>query len=287
MLRIVVLAIVLFFVLVPCFADTDVSPPKIGNFSLPNSQQPGPLIGVGENILAKHQTQVFLFADDYLGINEHLIDVVPVVNYGITDNLVLGLNVPYAASYQQGSQQSSGFEDAFFQMEYAFYNYSTLTFQDQATVVVNASAPTGSIYKNPPTGYGSPTFSLGATYNRTCVDWFVFGSPSVSLTTARNGTKFGNSYLYQFGFGRNISYKNGWLQAWMVEIDGTYHQKDRILGAMNPNSGGNSVYVTPSYWASTKSFVFQLGVGYTVAQLLYGNQPRNTWLLATNLGWTF
>jgi hypothetical protein len=279
------LAIFILFFALPCLADEEPAPPQIGNFSVSSSQQPGPLVSFGENILKKNETRLFLFADDYVGVNEHQIDVIPSVMHGITDNFTLGLNVPYAASYQLGSQKSTGFEDASVQLEYAFYNKSTTRYVDQATVVINAAAPTGSIYKSPPTGSGSPSLFLGATYNRTYVDWFVFGSPGATFTTAKNGTKFGNSYLYQLGFGRNIASAKGWVFAWMNEFDGTYSQKNRVFGLINPNSGGNIIYMTPSLWISTESFVFQLGAGFPVTQHLFGNQPRETGLFVANAGW--
>jgi len=111
---------------------------------------------------------------------------------------------------------------------------------------------------------GSPSFFLGTTFNRTYVDWFVFSSPGAVLTTAKTGTKFGNSYLYQFGFGRNIADTNGWILAGMAEIDGDYTQRNRVRGIIDANSGGNVIYVTPSLWASTKKFIFQFGVGLPV-----------------------
>lgn len=265
---------------------SEVEPPKMGNFSLPTSQQPGALVSFGQNIIDKNETQLFLFADDYAGVNKHFIDLVPSVLYGITDNLSIFINVPYAASYKMKQHKSSGFEDAFAQLEYAFYNKSTSSFVDQATVVGNVTVPTGSIQKTPPTGYGHPSFFLGTTFNRTYVNWFVFGSPGVVFTTARNGTKFGNSYLYQFGFGRNITDINGWILAWMAEIDGTYSPRNRVKGVIDFNSGGNVIYVTPSVWASTKRIIFQFGAGLPLTQHLYGNQTRETYLLAANIGWS-
>jgi len=278
--------IILFLFTFRCEASEDAQPPKIGNFVLPTSQQPGPLVGFGENMLDKNEKQLFLFADDYVGLNKHYIDLIPSLLYGITDNLSIFINAPYAASYKMGQQKSAGFEDAFAQLEYAFYNKSTSSFIDQATVVANVTVPSGSIQKTPQTGVGTPSFFLGTTFNRTYVNWFVFGSPGAVFTTAKNGTKFGNNYLYQFGFGRNIANFNGWMLAWMAEIDGTYAQRNRVRGIIDPNSGGNIVYVTPSIWASTKKLLFQLGVGLPAAQNLYGKQTRETYLLVANIGWS-
>jgi hypothetical protein len=280
--------ILLFLMICPLssLAITE-QPPKIGNFALPASQQPGPLVCFGQNIISRNQTLLFLFADDYAGESKHLVDIIPSVLYGVTDNLSLFINAPYAASYKIEHQKSNGFEDAFAQLEYAFYNSSSNAFVDQATVVFNVTAPTGAKHKNPPTGEGSPSFFIGTTFNRSCVDWLVFASPGVVVTTTKSGTKFGNSYLYQFGFGRNIADTHGWILAWITEVNGTYTQKNKINGAIDPNSGGNVVYLTPSFWASTKKLILQLGVGYAVTQHLFGNQNKNTYLITGNIGWNF
>jgi len=268
----------------PCHAE---QPPSIGNFALPVSQQPGPLIGFGSNIIDQHETQVFFFADDYLGVNKHTMDLAPSILYGIRNDLSLFIEVPYAASFKSNQQTSRGLEDTLAQLEYAWYSPSTSRYIDQATVVINLTAPTGSAQKNPPTGFGSPSFFLGTTFSRTYVDWFFIAAAGAILTTAHNSTKFGNNYLYQFTIGRNIANINGWLLAWMTEIDDSYSQHNRVNGIMDPNSGGNIVYVTPSFWASTQHFLFQFGAGVAAAQQLNGNQTRSTYVLVGNIAWNF
>lgn len=265
--------------------SNDIEPPKIGNFALSISQQPGPLVSFGQNILSKNETQVFLFADDFVGVGKHYIDVVPGVLYGITDDLSVFLNTPIAASFKEQGQSSSGLEDAFLQFEYAFYTKSTSRYSDQATIVTNISFPTGSAQKQPLTGFGAPGFFLGTTFNRMYVDWFMFTSHGATLTTSHDHTKIGDQFLYQGGFGRNIANTKKWMYAWMVEADGQYSGQDKINGATNPNSGGNVVYVTPSLWASSKRVVAQLGVGLPVTQHLFGNQKRESYLLVANVGW--
>lgn len=281
------LAMMLMLFPIVCPASVEL-PPMIGNFTLPPSQQPGALISFGQNIINEHETELALFADNYMGKNKHFADLIPGVIYGITPNLSIFVNAPYAVSYQSDQQKSSGWEDAFAQLEYAFYNGSTKQYIDQATVVANISVPTGSVNKNPATGAGAPSYFLGLTFDRMYVDWLIFGSPGVGIPTAKNGTKFGNSFLYQFGFGRRIAaHRKNWLFAWIIEIDGTYTQKNRVKGSEDQNSGGNVVYVTPSLWTSTNNFIFQLGVGFPATQHLYGNQTRDTWLLAANIAFSF
>ncbi|MDR3476498.1 MAG: hypothetical protein P4M14_00525 [Gammaproteobacteria bacterium] len=267
--------------------NKDETPPTIGNFVLPFSQQPGPLVSFGENTVNKNQTQLFLFADDYVGVREHYADVVPALLYGITDSLTVFFNLPVAASYRQRNHHSAGLEDAFAQFEYNYYSKSTKRFTDQATFVASISVPTGSTQKNPQTGNGSPAFFFGGTFNRTYVDWFAFTSYGATLTTTNDETKMGNQFVYQAGIGRNIcNTGKDWLFAWMVEGDGTYSTKNRINGITDPNSGGNVVYVTPSFWVSSKKLIFQAGVGLPVTQHWNGDQNSSSYLVVSNIIWT-
>lgn len=146
---------------------------------------------------------------------------------------------------------------------------------------MNLTLLTGSAQKQPPTGFGSPSFFIGSTLSRMYVDWFAFASPGVVLTTRHNDTKFGNQFLYQGGFGRHLIN----IKGWMIEGDGQYSQRNKINGGIDFNSGGNVVYVTPSLWVSSKKLIVQLGVGLPVTQNLYGNQTKDSYLLVANLGW--
>jgi hypothetical protein len=268
-------------------AEKEEKPPKIGNFSLPTSQQPAALFGFGGNIIDKGEVQLYLFADDFVGKNRAIVDIIPSVLFGITDNWSIFFNAPFSPLMQDGCARSDGLEDFFIQLEYAFYNKSTKCYQDQATLVANITFPTGSIRKNPPTGFGAPSLFLGGTYYRTWVDWFVFTSNGAILTGPEHGNKFGDLFLYQMGFGRNIPSPEGWIYAWMIEVDGQYNKRNRINGVIDPNSGGNVIYVTPSVWVSSKEMLLQFGVSFPIAENLFGNQKRFDYALNLNFAWSF
>lgn len=262
-------------------------PPSIGNFALPTSQQPAALFGFGGNIIDANEVQLYFFADALCGREKLTTDLIPSVLFGITDNWSIFFNFPFSPKMIDGCHQSSGLEDFFIQLEYAFYNKSTRKYVDQATVVANITFPTGSIKKDPPTGFGSPSLFLGGTYYRTYVDWFVFVAPGAVLTTSEHGTKVGDQFLYQFGVGRNIPSPKGTIGAWMVEVDGQYNKKNRVKGKIDPNSGGNTIYVTPSLWFSTKEMLVQAGVSFPVNQHLFGKQHKFQYVFNFNFAWSF
>lgn len=289
-----VLVLGAFSVSIPLFGqanDNDKSeekePPKIGNFALPVSQQPAALFGFGGNIIDKGEIQLYFFADALIGKNKATVDLIPGILFGITKDSSLFFNFPFTPLIKDDGHQSNGLEDFFVQFEYAFYNKSTLTYVDQATIVANMTFPTGSSKKNPATGFGSPSLFIGATYYHVLVDWFMFTAPGAVLTSSNHGTKFGEQFLYQFGIGRNMPSPKGWIYAWMIEIDGQYNKKNRIDGVIDANSGGNTIYATPSLWVSSKDMLIQFGISLPINQNLFGVQRKFDYVLNFNFAWSF
>ena len=262
-------------------------PPKIGNFALPTSQQPAALFGFGGNIIDKDEIQMFFFDDGFIGKNRIVTDMIPSLLFGITNNFSILFSFPFTPIMQDGRYKSNGFEDFFAQLEYAFYNKTTTTYVDQATIVGNITFPTGSTKKTPQTGFGAPSLFLGATYYRLWIDWFIFTSPGAILTGSNHGTKFGDQFLYQFGLGRNIPSPKGWIYAWMVELDGQYNKKNRINGLIDNNSGGNVLYVTPSIWVSSKEVLLQFGISIPINQNFFGKQHTFDYAFNLNFAWSF
>lgn len=266
--------------------EKDDLPLKIGNFSLPSSQQPGPLVGVGENIIGKGQTQVSLFADITAGTKNYKSDVIPSILYGITDDFSVYLNLPFAPKNKVQNNHSSGWEDIYIQIEYVYFSKQEIDNTDQATILANIAFPSGSTHKIPPTGFGSPSFTMGTTYNHTTFDWFYFGALEGILTTPYHHTQFGNQFLYEVGAGRSFWSPPGWIFAWMIEFNGVYSGKNRLDGTKDQDSGGNMIFITPSIWISSEKIIFQLGVG-PVYTHLNGNQPNQYYSIDFNFGYTF
>lgn len=267
--------------------DKESGPPRIGNFALPSSQQPAALFGFGGNIIDEGEIQLILFADDFIGDEKTTIDLIPSVLFAITDSCSIYFNFPFTPLLKNESHRSRGLEDFFIQLEYAFYNKKTYAYTDQATIVGNITLPTGSVRKDPPTGFGSTGFFLGGTYYRTLVNWLFFTSHGATLTTTNRKTKIGDQFFYQFGLGRNMPSPEGWIYAWLLEVDGQYSQRNNIRGKIDKNSGGNVIYVTPSLWCSSKNILWQFGVSFPINQNLYGHQKKVNYALNFNVAWSF
>jgi hypothetical protein len=263
-------------------------PPAVGNFAVPSSQQARPLISFGQSNLDKNVAQIYMFPATLVGEHKNYIDIAPSFVYGLTDNLTFVFTTPYAVHLREEERESSGISDYSAQLEYGFYNKSTSSFQEQASFVALIKAPTGSDMKQPPTGFGSPSYFLGGVFSRLYLDWYAFTSPGLLLTTPHNNVKIGNQFVYQFGLGKNISYvTNKWIFNWLIEADGQYTETNHIFGIADPNTGGNVVLLTPSLRFSTEKMALQGGVGFPIVQNLHGNQFKNRYLIAANVTWTF
>lgn len=261
---------------------------KVGNLAFPPSQQPTPLVSFGQNLIGAKKFQFQFTAIDLQGKKSYKVQLDPALIYGFKDYLGIIIDVPCIARQRMGKQHSSGVGDTTIQMEAAVYTKEHYTYYDQLTIVGNVTIPTGSTKRNPPTGVGANSFFIGTTFSRLGINWDLFTSYGAILNTSSHRTQYGNHYLYQVGVGRRIFSNKEWLFLWMVESTGDYGERDVIQGKVDPNSGGNVIYLTPSLFLSDKdNLIVQLGVGYPIVQHLNGNQKPNYYLLQTKISWTF
>ncbi len=261
---------------------------KVGNFALPLSQQPAPLFSFGQNLVDKNDLLAFINYNQLKGPRSNFITVVPSILYGLTDTLSLFIELPIAAKFMHEGSKSHGVSDLTVQLEQVVYAHLTPMSVNEITAVGNMSFPTGSFSKTPSTGFGSPTFFLGVTLSRTQPDWYYFSSFGGLITTMYKNNKIGNLFFYQFGVGRNIAYKtDGWILNWMVELDGTYKQRDKVCGLINCNSGSNTVILGPSLFFSTRRFEMDGGIAAVIDQHLFGRETRDRWLASFYAGWKF
>ncbi|HSW75578.1 MAG TPA: hypothetical protein VLG50_00895 [Candidatus Saccharimonadales bacterium] len=263
---------------------------KIGNLALPTSQQPGPLLGFGQNIVDKHDLQVFAYVDYLNGTLKSFTEVWPTLLYGIKDYLSLFIQLPIAAQSRQNNRITHGLQDLLVQFEYALYEKNKETATNQITVVANMTFPTSCIAKQLPSAYGgSPSFFFGLTASHMGQYWYPFAATGVIITTPHNHVKLGNQFLYEWGLSKNISYRaDKWIFNWMLEMHGLYKQRTSVAGKINRNSGENEILFGPSLWFSTQNFIIQGGIAGSVYYKLFGNQKnKDKYYSAIDIGYKF
>lgn len=266
-------------------ADEPVEQDKVGNFAVPGSVQPGPLLGFGQNVITPYEMLVEIYPSWLLGKNKNFNEITPSIVYGIRDDLSILLGFPTAIRLKYDGQVSSGSEDLIIQLEYAPYSYHTETATKQITLVGSLYLPSGNECKDPATGFGSANFFLGFTAEYLSTDWTCYTSYGVWLTRSRSN---GNQFFYQAGVGKNIAYASDkWTLAWMLELSGCYEQRAKSHGVTNPNSGFNTIILGPSLWFSTERFMLQVGAAPVVYQHLFGQQLKDSVFIAVDIGCRF
>lgn len=267
-----------------------IEPLKIGNLALPSSQQPGPLIGFGQNMLDKGDLQLFNYTNYLKGENKSYTEIVPSLLYGFTSDFSMYLQLPIALKYKENGYVFRGIQQSIIQFEYSFYNRTTLTELNQISVVANVALSPSPANQNIRRGVGVENFFLGFTASHMSHTWYPFISVGGIISSKEDSkTKYGNQVLYECGLSKNISYKEDtYILNWMIEFDGFYKQQNKICGVIDPNSGSNTLLLGPSIWFSSSHFSLQVGFSGVVYEKGLGNQQnKNKYFLTIDMGYKF
>lgn len=260
-----------------------------GNLAVSSSQQTGPLFGFGQNVIDQGDFLGYVNTNYLNGCNKDFTRVTPAVLWGIRNTCSLFVALPIAAQLKLDCDSSHGLGDLLVQFEYSPYGLDRPTYGYQWTVVGNVTFPTGSSEKEPNTGAGSPTFFLGTTFSYMDIDWYAYAALGGIMATTHKSAKPGNQVLYQAGVGRNIASKaNSWIFNVTLEFIGIYQQRNKEeCGVLDCNSGANFFSIAPSLWFSTNRLILQAGIGVPLVQQLNGDQNKNNFSIAVNIGWKF
>jgi hypothetical protein len=288
--------VIIFTILIACFdittkeSDDEVHQVKVGNFAVPGTMQPGPLLGFGQNIINQYDKLGVLYSLMNLGNNVNFTHIAPEILYGIRDDLSVLLAFPVAAKLKYDGHSSSGMADIVVQFEYAAYGNHKPTYTNQISLVGSVALPSGNECKNPAPGFGSPSFFLGFVAEHLATEWYAYTSYG-GLITTHNGTgiKPGNQFIYQAGFGKNIAYRpDCWICMWMVELSGNYQKKTKVNGCVDNNTGSHSILVGPALWFSTNRFILEAGAAPFVYQNLFGcGQLRSSCFISVYTAFRF
>lgn len=267
--------------------DNTQSLPSKGNFALPGPQQLGPLLSFGQTLIGRNNLQLELSSFSPY----HIPNVGPFKNvnaaftYGFTDNTSFYFNYPISADSNPRRIRRASLQDITLQLEQAIYTAGTNSYQTQTTIVGVMTVP----LSTPDSllgliGYGSSTYFLGLTYNRTSMDWLFFLSPGYQFASQSQGIRFGSQTFYQAGIGHPLLWTSDKsIFSALLELDGQYTERNQFLQQGQPNSGGNVVALTPSLSLATKHTITQVGVGYPLVQHLFGQQNEMKYFIVANL----
>jgi len=256
----------------------------IGNFALPASQQPGPLIAFGQNVFDKHILQLYADIDYLHDTNNNLTAFTPGALYTFTDNFSLFIRLRSILDSSRRNNASSAFvENLVIQGEYAPLDHNTPNTIDMITIVSNFTIPISEPF--PHVRFIAPGFFLGFTAEHVMPDWYIFISSGITIPITNRGNN-GIQVLYQGGLSKNIrAVTDGWILNWMLELDGIYNQGTTFIESLD-HIKGNVFFITPSIWFSTKRCILQGGISWVVVKPA-SERHTSPIYFSFNFGWTF
>ena len=283
---------ILFFLFISIHAkisesDSKIETVKEGNFALSTSQQPGPLLGFGQNIIDKCDFQFYFYSDYIKVCNKKTADPMPGFLYGIRDDLSMFFNIPIT-KYIDSTENCKTLAGVSLQCEYAYFSKTNIRSAHQATILAAISGPNGSMIKQAISNRQSSTFFIGGTYNYMSVDWYIYTSLGGLFSIRQTEeSQLGDNFLYQAGLGRNLYHSKDYIYLFLVEMLGAKFKQNIVSAAIDQNSGGNLIFIAPSFWFSSKKLIIQLGFAIPLLQNLNGNQSEYKFQIDCNIGWTF
>ena len=224
--------------------------------------------------------------------------------YGVTDDLTLGLRIPYVLRSGVHSPNEdgdavdylgapSGFGDVSVFGQYRFYHSADNL--NNASLTIGLKTPTGAtgVQTNQGTtfethqqpGSGSWNPSLGLSYTR-AMGSFSFDTNLLYTfaTTGAQQTNLGDVFDYNvalsYAFGapvRNGLFSSSNNAPWtaILELNGEWQDYQKTVGLTDPNSGGSTVYISPGIrFSGGKGWNTALSIGAPVVKELNGFQSE-------------
>lgn len=196
--------------------------------------------------------------------------------YGLREEVALTLKLPYLLEKKEGRETSSGFGDSVLRAKYQFYKKDSLGAQDKVTVLGGIKFPTGDEDKSPRLGTGSVDYLLGITAGHESRKWYYFGALRYWFNSEDGGRENGDVFLYDFALGlRPVKrkYREPDLVL-LLELSGEHANKDEIDGVKNSNSGGDTIYLGPTFLWSYRNWMLKGGIQLPVLQDLNGRREE-------------
>ncbi|QSA96370.1 transporter [Methylococcus sp. EFPC2] len=238
--------------------------------------------------------------------------------YGITDTVTLGLKLPASlrynvreAAHEEGESvnrlgNSTGFGDisAFGQWRFWFS-------QDNAThasLIAGLKMPTGSTrsrnslgelfeaHFQPGSGSWDPflggafTHGLGQFSFDSSV-MYQFATPGTQSTNLGDGFQYNLALSYALGgVAPSVLYASSNAAGWVLvgELNGEWHAKQKAFGEYDPNTGGNTVYLSPGVrYAGGANWNISLSFGIPIVRDAYGYQDNPDYRIVNRISLLF
>ncbi len=230
------------------------------------------------------------------------------LGYGVSRDLAVFAVLPYTdkrLSMNMGGQDihrsQAGVGDAMFMGRYTAYENNATGHTFRIAPFIGVKTPTGSDHASdslgrlPPmlqSGSGSWDWQGGAVASYQSLDWGGDVQLAYQTNGQANGFRAGavtrldlsvQRRLWPGTLGEDVpSFLYGGLEANLIHV-----AKDRVGGVDDPNSGGTTLFLTPTVQYVTSSWVLEAGVQIPVSQRLNGTALKNNYILTTGFRLNF
>jgi hypothetical protein len=200
--------------------------------------------------------------------------------YGLTEDLAVTLALSYVLDRNLDAEgigkSSSGLSDTSLRLKYRFWRRDRPGIQDAAAFIIGIKFPTGDADKSPRLGSGSTDFLLGLAAGRESLLWYYFGDIRYRVNTkGSSGLKVGDRFFADVAIGIR-PWPAEYLKPDLVvlaELNWETLMRNELDGLDVSNSGGNLLFLSPSFFLTYRNWAVKGGVQIPLYQNLYGNQP--------------
>ncbi len=196
--------------------------------------------------------------------------------YGVTENWAVTLEVPQVLDQKETGMSSEGLGDMAVRSKYQIFKRDTLGAQDKLTLLYGLKFPTGDKNKTPPLGSGSYDHLFGLSAGHESIKWYRFATVRYVLRPDAGVLDKGDRLMLDVAAGLRP-----WLRpykSWdlVMLLEGSYITtwKDLKNGAALSNSGGQELFLGPTFLWSIRNWMFKGGIQFPILQDLNGHQDE-------------
>ena len=238
----------------------------------------GPLFSPAPETIWKDGTEITLGAHFEKatggGKKEREYETFLEVEYGLTANWEIGIEVPYSWKEDDGAH-SNGRGDTTLSTKAQFWQRDLPGAQYKAAAFLKVKLPTGDEDSDPRLGSGSTDVIAGLATGYESRRWYWFASGVYRTNTEGSGDleKGDRQFLNLVGGIRPV------LSAYeepdtvlMLELNWEHSERDKLSGVKVSDTGGWELFVSPVVWWTYRQYAVRAGVQVPVARSLNGSQ---------------
>ena len=211
------------------------------------------------------------------GASEHSTGLHYEFIFGVMENFSISGKFPYILEKKISNfASSSGLGDIMLRGKYRFYKNDKLGASYKAALIGGIKFPTGDEEKKPSIGTGATDYFLGISAGYESRKWYYFATTRYRFNNKNGVIEKGDVFLYDIAFGLR-PVKRSYYEydlVFLIEFNGEYINNDMIFDFADNNSGGDIIYIGPTFLWSMRNWMIKGGIQFPIFQNLNGTQEE-------------